>query len=189
MPEAHENEEISGRLAAVFSKIQAERMDGVPILNPRLVVEVVDTRAWNGHWLSVLVTPWFINLMLLPATAEQAETWQSLGLGGSAVHRFPAGRFDFIVAEETGLGRYQMCSLFSPVLEFEDQEAARVAGRAALEALFDADLDEDRAKTDAAAEADGGENADTVQPVRLDSSVSRRGLLTGKVAREKGAVR
>ncbi len=183
MPEAHESTKIAERLAAVFAKIQAERMEGVPILNPRLEVEVIDTRDCDGHWLCVLVTPWFINLMLLPATAEQAQAWQSLGLGASVPHRFPAGRFDFLVGEETGIGRYQMCSLFSPVLEFEDQEAARIAGRAALEALFDASLDETRANNDRAVEADA---ADAAAPA---SGVSRRGLLTGKIAAaEKGPV-
>jgi len=185
MPEAEKSAEISARLAQVFSKIHSERMDGVPILNLRLAVEVVDMRAWDGRWLSVLITPWFINLMLLTATDEEAQAWQSLGLGESMPHRFPAGRFDFIVGEETGLGRYQMCSLFSPVTEFEDQEAARVAARAALEALFDADLDEERAKDSAAAETDAkapeGERATA-------SAVSRRGLLTGKIASEKGVV-
>jgi [NiFe] hydrogenase assembly HybE family chaperone len=187
MPEADSSAEISARLAAVFAKIHAERMDGVPILNPRLHVEVIETRAWNGRWLSVLVTPWFINLMLLPASDDEAQAWQGLGLGANVAYRFPAGRFDFIVGEEAGLGRYQMCSLFSPVLEFEDQEAARVAAKAALEALFDADLDEERAKEKAVAEADGATAADAARP--SVSGVSRRGLLTGKIAPpEKGAV-
>jgi [NiFe] hydrogenase assembly HybE family chaperone len=179
MPDAHEGSEISEMLTAAFAKIHAERMHGVPILNPRLAVEVIDTRLWNGEWLSLLVTPWFINLMLLPATAEQAEAWQSRALGSSVPHRFPAGRFDFLVGEETGLGRYQMCSLFSPVLEFEDQEAARLAGQAALEALFDASLDDDRAKDAAPAEAGSPAEPDATPTA---SGVSRRGLLTGKIA-------
>jgi [NiFe] hydrogenase assembly HybE family chaperone len=185
MPEAEKSREIAAQLAEVFSKIHTERMDGVPILNPRLSVEVVATRAWEGRWLSVLITPWFINLMLLPETDEEAQAWQSLGLGESMPHRFPAGRFDFIVGEEAGLGRYQMCSLFSPVTEFQDQVAARVAARAALEALFDADLDEEPGKDSASAETDA-KAAETEQPTA--SGVSRRGLLTGKIASEKGAV-
>jgi [NiFe] hydrogenase assembly HybE family chaperone len=185
MLEAEKSKEISAQLAEVFSKIHTERMDGVPILNPRLSVEVVATRAWEGRWLSVLITPWFINLMLLAETDEEAQAWQSLGLGESMPHRFPAGRFDFIVGEEAGLGRYQMCSLFSPVTEFQDQVAARVAARAALEALFDANLDEERAKNSAPAETDA-EAAETEQPAA--SGVSRRGLLTGKIVSEKGAV-
>jgi len=179
MSEAPENVEISERLVAVFSKIRTERMHDVPIVNPRLEVEVIGVREWNGHWLALLVTPWFINLMLLPQTDEQGAAWRSLGLGAEVAHRFPAGRFDFLIGEADGIGRYQMCSLFSPVLEFQDQVAARIAGRAALEALFDADID---ASSPSEAPADKGDvpaDADAAEP---PASVSRRGLLTGKLA-------
>ena len=179
MPETPDNAEVSARLAAVFTKIGAERMHGVPILNPRLEVEVIGVRAWNAHWLALLVTPWFINLMLLPQTDEQADAWRLLAIGSSVAHGFPAGRFDFLVGEEEGIGRYQMCSLFSPVLEFQDQVAARIAGRAALEALFDADIDEDR-RVDAPADNAGvepGAGAPESAP-----TLSRRGLLMGKLA-------
>jgi [NiFe] hydrogenase assembly HybE family chaperone len=178
MSEAPEAIEISERLAAVFTRIQAERMHGVPILNPRLEVEVIGVREWNELWLALVVTPWFINLMLLPKTEEQAAAWRRLAIGAGAAHAFPAGRFDFIVGEENGIGRYQMCSLFSPVLEFQDQVAARIAGRAALEALFDADIDETRPNGAPAEKTEGNAGADAAQPA---SSLSRRGLLTGKL--------
>lgn len=178
--DAPENAEIAERLVGVFAKIRRERMDGVPILNPRLEVEVVGVREWNGHWLVLLVTPWFINLMLLPATDEQAAAWCSLALGASVPHGFPAGRFDFLVGEEADLGRYQMCSLFSPVLEFQDQAAARIAGRAALEALFDASLDGEDTK----AASEGEAEPTGAQP----AGVSRRGLLMGKTTSERGPV-
>ena len=41
-------------------------MAGVPMLNPALRVQAVGFRHWQSHWLGVLVTPWFMNLMLLP---------------------------------------------------------------------------------------------------------------------------
>ncbi len=183
MPEA---QDVSGSLRAAFAKVHAERMDGVPILNPRLEVEVLGMRAWSGHWLSVLITPWFINLMLLPATPEAGEACCGLALGSSVPYRFPAGRFDFLVGEEAGLGRYQMCSLFSPVLEFENQEAARIAGQAALEALFDAGVDESAAK-DETAPADPAARQSRA-PGQPAAAVSRRSLLIGKLASEKGPV-
>lgn len=172
MSEAPEIVELSERLAAVFNKIRTERMHGVPIINPRLEVEVIGVQDWNGHWLALVVTPWFINLMLLAQTTDQADAWRNLAIGAEIAHRFPAGRFDFLIGEEEGIGRYQMCSLFSPVLEFQDQVAARIAGRAALEALFDADIDAptEEAKTQAEAAVE-----------RPATSMSRRGLLTGKL--------
>lgn len=166
------------RLEAVFARIQSERMTGVPILNPRLEVEAAAQRDWNGHSLSVLITPWFINLMLLPETEEGVAAFAALKPGANVLHKFPAGRFEFIVGEEGELGRYQMCSLFSPVLEFEDQEAARTAAVAALDALFDATLDP------AASESRSGEvprNAEGSGAPGASPRPSRRGLLTGRI--------
>ena len=175
---------ISARLERAFAKIHAERMDGVPILNPRLQVEVVGTRDWNGDGLAVLVTPWFINLMLLPGSEERAQAWRALTLGSSVPHRLPAGRFDFLVSEEDQIGRYQMCSLFSPVLEFEDQEAARIAGRAALEALFDASIGE--STEDAGTPIAPRDVAPEGAADASSRGISRRSLISGKIASERG---
>lgn len=182
--------DISDRLAAVFRRIHRERMSDVPILNPRLAVEATGTRSWNGHWLSALVTPWFINLMLLPGTEEIATSWRSLKLGLKTLHRFPAGRFEFIVGEEAELGRYQMCSLFSPVLEFESQEAARLAAEAALDALFDASLDP--ASAPVAENAADGRTAPGVDKSADGRDAppappSRRGFLTGRLTPREGS--
>lgn len=165
---------IKERLERAFTKVWRERMDGVPILNPRLGVEAVALRDWNAHWLGVLITPWFINLMLVPQ--DEKPSWSMLSTGEKMVHRFPAGRFEFIAGEEGELGRYLMCSLFSPVLEFEDQESARIAAAAALDALFDATLDPDAEKQKAAARAAEVKPDPNAQPANL----SRRGFLSGR---------
>lgn len=178
---------ISARLEGAFAKIHAERMDGVPILNPRLKVEVVGTRDWNGDGLAVLVTPWFINLMLLPGTEERVQAWRALALGSSVSHRLPAGRFDFLVSEEDQIGRYQMCSLFSPVLEFEGQEAARIAGRAALEALFDAGIDKSK-EDDADKPMAQRDIAPEGAAESIPRGISRRTLISGKIASGRGPV-
>ncbi|AGK57344.1 rubredoxin [Hyphomicrobium denitrificans 1NES1] len=172
MPEAAGNaQHISGRLEDAFRRIEAERMNGVPILNPRLNVEAIGERQWNGLRCLVLVTPWFINLMLFPMTQEQGEAWSKLAMGSSVSYRFPAGRFDFLVGDEDGLGRYQMCSLFSPVLEFESHEAAQIAARAALDAIFDAGLD--------------GSSGDEKEKGVAVPTPSRRGLLVGKIGQDR----
>lgn len=168
-------------LEAAFTKVWCERMNGVPILNPHLHVEAVGSREWNGHWLSVLITPWFINLMLLPQHGDVVPNWFMLRTGEKVTHRFPAGRFDFIAGDEGELGRYLMCSLFSPVLEFENQEAARVAAASALEALFDASLDPDR---EAQRQSDAAERVPSspgAQTPAAPGPMSRRNLLSGRI--------
>jgi len=131
---------IAARLEAAFERVHRERMHEVPILNAALGIKAIGTRAVEAGWLSALVTPWFINLMLLPRTPEQMQGYRALQLGSTAVHSFPSGRFEFIVGEEGDLGRYQMCSLFSPVLEFESHGAAMITAESAIAALFDARL-------------------------------------------------
>ncbi len=124
------------RLAAAFGAIHAARMRGLPVVNERLAVEAVGFRRWNGRWLGVLITPWFMSLVLLPDDAPGAR-WQSLRPGASAAYQFPAGVFEFIGGREDTVGEYQTCSLFSPVFEFADQATARATAEAALAALFD----------------------------------------------------
>lgn len=128
--------QVSARLEAAFKAIHAERMEGVPILNAALRVEAVGLRAWQGHWLGALVTPWFINLVLLPGDGP----WRAAADRESVWYTFPSGRFGFIAASEPGLGPYHACSLFSPVLEFGDHETAVETARIALDSLFDRSL-------------------------------------------------
>jgi [NiFe] hydrogenase assembly HybE family chaperone len=112
-------------LAAAFRDIEATRMRGVPILNPRLQVQAVGfepDRDDPGLALGVLVTPWFINLVRLPMAAAGES---ALGAVGEARTRSAgAMRAEFIGAHEPAVGRFEACSLFSPVLEFADQAAA-----------------------------------------------------------------
>ena len=124
----------SVQVVRVFEAIHASRMQGMPLLNPALRVEAVGFRRWQGRWLGVLITPWFMNLMLLP---DDAAAWQRLPPRAALGYVLPAGVFEFIGGHEPQLGDYQSCSLFSPVFEFADQDGARATALAALEALFD----------------------------------------------------
>ncbi len=144
------------RVEETFRRIQQERMQGLPVLNPRLRVEAVGFREWPGAAkregglpppaagaaslpapsrgiLGVLITPWFMNLMLLPGAGEGCP---APSVGREVRHRFPAGSFTFLVGHESGIGSFQSCSLFSPMFEFEDQAAAVATAKAVLEALF-----------------------------------------------------
>jgi [NiFe] hydrogenase assembly HybE family chaperone len=120
-------------LEAAFDEAH-RRMHDLPFVNGALRVEAVGFAPWQDHWLGVLVTPWFINLVLLPRLRER---WRELRVGDSTSYGFPAGVYEFIGGYHERVGDFQSCSLFSPVLEFQDQEAARLTARCALDALFD----------------------------------------------------
>ena len=128
-------EDPAARLEAAFRAIGVGRMRGLPFVNEALEVEAVGFAHWDGHWLGCLVTPWCMNLVLLP---RDAAAWQSVPPGDKVAYRFPAGVYDFVAGREETIGEYQACSLFSPMFEFADHESARLTAQAALQALFDA---------------------------------------------------
>lgn len=115
----------------MFSHIQEERMQDMPLLNPRLRVQAVGFRAWGNGTLGVLVTPWFMNLVLWPETSPMLPT-----VGDCVTHEFPSGHYTFTAASEPGLGTYEICPLFSPMHEFEDQATAVATAEAALAELL-----------------------------------------------------
>jgi [NiFe] hydrogenase assembly HybE family chaperone len=124
----------SRELVEVFTTIARTRMVDVPLCNPRLSVEALGfRRTAAGHWAGAMVTPWAINLLCLPG---EAADWPDLAAGSKHGWDFPSGHYEFTVAEEASLGRYHLCSLFSPAQEFDSHEAARLTALAAAQALF-----------------------------------------------------
>jgi [NiFe] hydrogenase assembly HybE family chaperone len=115
-------------------RLVATRMRGLTFVNTALDVEAIAFAPWQGHWLGVLVTPWFMNLILAP---RDDAAWTRVKPGKTRTYHFPAGAYDFIGARDDVAGEYQMCSLFSPLLHFDDQATARLVAGLAREALFD----------------------------------------------------
>ncbi|BAL96924.1 HupJ protein, putative [Rubrivivax gelatinosus IL144] len=119
-------------LEAAFGEIAATRMRGLPFLNPRLAVQAVGFAPHTGEdgeaAVGVLLTPWFMNLVRLPAGA-------ALAVGAKADREFGGRVFEFIGAHEPRCGGYEACSLFSPVTEFADQAAAVATARELLTLL------------------------------------------------------
>ncbi len=108
-------------IESVFTRIYQENMKDVPLINEKLEVSVIGLQQWQGLYLGVLITPWFMNIILLP---YETDTWNDLSELSKETHIFPSGRYSFIVGGDKELGTYQMCSLFSPMFEFADNEAA-----------------------------------------------------------------
>lgn len=126
-------EHISEALEKTFNGILSNRMLDFPMLNPAISVQAVGFRRQNEDWLGVLITPWFMNLLLLPG---QSSEWQKSIPGTKFEQVFPYGHFEFTIAWEEQLGVYALCSLFSPMFEFANQADARAAAQAALQGLL-----------------------------------------------------
>lgn len=131
-PMFHDNP--SAQVEATFRRIHAERMAGVPLLNPVLHVAAIGF-ARHGDacqdWRGVLVTPWCIDLLLLPA----ADNWTVPGPHERVFRQYASGNFAFLPNHEEGLGDYLICALIHDMKQFVDQETAMLTAQACLIAL------------------------------------------------------
>ena len=134
-PDLPERPSPAAAFAQRFEQIRIHQMHDVPIVNPALRVQAVGFRPWRDHWLGVLVTPWFMNLVLAP---RLAAAWPATRPRESRQHVVPGGVFEFIAHHDAVLGEYLACSLLSPMFDFADARAAQDTAAAALVALFDA---------------------------------------------------
>ena len=121
-------------LQAAFQRIGAERMRGLPMVNPRLSVETVGFRPWQDHVVGVLIAPWLMNLIALPGGDDNG--WQRSNRGERVELEFPAGRYQFDACLRED-GRWHLSlPLFSTVLDFPNQTAARRVAEEVLDRLF-----------------------------------------------------
>ncbi len=165
----------SERLVRAYRAMGETRMQGLGFVNPALDVEAVAFAPWAGRWLGVLIMPWSINLALAP---HDPRAWHPIARGSKRHYRFPAGDYEFIGATDDDVGELQICSLFSPVLQFEDQATARLVATLAREALFDAanaELPEPAAGPPLAPPGPVGQ-----LKRNLDAPMSRREVLRGR---------
>ncbi len=156
------------RLAGAYREIGDRAMRDLPIFNDALSVEAVGFRKVNDRIVGVLVTPWFMNVVMV---ADDGAFQPSAAPGSSLRFHFPAGDIDLAVSEVASAGRIASCSLFSPMFEFEDMSCARATAQAALAALM--------------LPADDAE-ATRHHEQQLVSSIDRRNFLRGLLTERRG---
>jgi len=137
------------KMVQQFETIYLEHMQDLPVINKALQVEAVGFRDYHGDQLGVLITPWFMNLILLP----EVDNWSNSPQGDTSSIDFPSGRIEFAVSHDKVLGTYLSAVAFRGVVELADQATAR---KLALEVL-----------------------SDLMKPPRNERTISRRDLLTG----------
>ncbi|MGA7809579.1 [NiFe]-hydrogenase assembly chaperone HybE [Bradyrhizobium sp.] len=142
--------EFASLLEDCYRRIGERSMRDLPVYNDALAVEAVGFRA-DGEALSgILITPWFMNLVLRPLDGSPAS-WSP---GSSISHAFPVGAIDFNVGDVDGIGRIASCSLFSPMFEFSTMEQARATAEAALMEILLPPAEPERPATKLAAAVD-----------------------------------
>jgi [NiFe] hydrogenase assembly HybE family chaperone len=141
--------DVVAALVAHFESVYRLHMQGLPIVNARLQVEAVGFRVYDGDQLGVLITPWFMNLILLPA----GDDWSGCQQGSTERIEFPSGPIEFTVARDDELGCYLTAVLFRSVSDVPDQDTARGIAKQIMQELFVA--------------------------ARKEGAISRRALFTG----------
>jgi [NiFe] hydrogenase assembly HybE family chaperone len=136
-PAAAISEDPTPRLLTMYQRIWEDSMHDMPFINPVLSVEVLGFRRWSGDWVGAVITPWFLNLFVLPGGGA---LWSDRPSGEHGKIAFPVGVLEFIADDDISaeIPAYQYCPLFAPVGQFATQVAARAAAEDALAALFTA---------------------------------------------------
>lgn len=109
----------------------AARMKDLPVYNAALDVAVVGRRDSEEGLVCVVITPWMMNLALLPGSDARKRRE-----GTTRNVQFPSGAYGFTAAYLDDFGALETCSLFSPMDCFDDMAVARQVAREALGALF-----------------------------------------------------
>ncbi|UAB77845.1 [NiFe]-hydrogenase assembly chaperone HybE [Erythrobacter sp. SCSIO 43205] len=130
---------LSQKVETVFNHIAETRMDGVPILNPALGVAMSEMQRFDAYHTGILVTPWFMNLLLFPMEAQAS----AMRVGQKRNIALPSGMYEAVWSHEDALGGYWSVSLFSPMFEFAEMDIAIETAKLSMEMMFTTPDEED----------------------------------------------
>ena len=147
-----------------FNHIHQQHMRDTPLCNPQLRVEAIDFQPYQNQVMGVVVTPWFMNLILAPLAGHDFPAGE---IGAKRSMDFAAGPVLFNIGEVPDFGRLDTCSLFSPMSTFADHAMAVNTARTILDKLMVEPVPAQPAPT----------------PPSPPQMVSRRALLRGLLGR------
>lgn len=127
--------ELAATVAALvshFETIYRKHMRDLPIVNRNLRVEAINFQEYDGDQLGVLITPWFMNLVLLPNDAHAPDCAQ----GSKSSIDFPSGAIEFTGCLDDTLGCFRTAVLFRTVTDLPSQYMARDVARQVMLDLF-----------------------------------------------------
>lgn len=123
------------QVLAMYRRIWETTMRDLDFVNRALEVDIAGFRRHRGDWVGAVITPWFVNLCVLPGGGE---LWQDLGAGERVKLPFPVGELEFIADYDPGaeIPAALHCPLLAPVTALQSQDVALRMAMDALETLF-----------------------------------------------------
>jgi [NiFe] hydrogenase assembly HybE family chaperone len=119
-------------LVASFERIGRESMQGLPFYNEVLSVEAVGFERFGEGWLGVLITPWFMNLMLI---SDQPIPYAEAANGEKRSIELPGGSLTLLCGGTEDFGMFHAHSIASPMDVYKSQNQACAAARRALASM------------------------------------------------------
>lgn len=116
-----------------FQRIGELNMRGLPVYNEDLQVEAIGFRPYGQNYLGVLITPWFMNVILLP---QDKATMDYTLVASPTDETLPAGTWQFMFGGDDVMGLYKSLSLHSPMFAFNTQDHARIEAKRRLNSLM-----------------------------------------------------
>ncbi|MER2539014.1 MAG: [NiFe]-hydrogenase assembly chaperone HybE [Azonexus sp.] len=117
----HENDP-GPLLEAHFQQLWEESVADTRQTNPALQVKVIGFVRCEGDWVGVMVTPWFIHLLLLPGGGT---LWGDIPDGQRRYLDLPGSTYYFTATEAPGIGPYQYTALLDNINQVADMATAR----------------------------------------------------------------
>lgn len=102
----------SALIERVFQQIAEKSMVGQPFYRPQLPVKACAFQLFEGQWFGALLTPWMLQLMLLPGPGQR---WEYRRADERVALSFPQGDIMFRPGEIAPDLYYLSCSLMSPI--------------------------------------------------------------------------
>ncbi len=109
-------------------------MRDLPIYNDKVAIEALGfQRFGDDALLGVVLTPWFMNLILLPIAPEPMRMAE---IGRPVEVEIPVGKRTFVIGGNDVIGLYRAHSLHSPVLTFTLPGQAQAEARRQIGVLL-----------------------------------------------------
>lgn len=120
-------------LEAHYRHVWQTRMHDMPFVNAALGVEAIGFARYEGDWLGVMITPWFLNLVLV---SGGGQLWGDIPAGERRYLNLPCGTMQFLADDDPDIGPYQYCPLIAPVTNLADMAQARLVAFDAINTVF-----------------------------------------------------